>query len=116
MDRLRQYAVQTAVAALQCAVIQAGTIISTVLLRSAGYPDESRDWPALPAWVREWGPLAFAIPALWVAGTILLERHRSEWFSKRWTLVSGLLLAGGLLLLYIVASLQAWRLLPHVAR
>jgi cell division protein FtsW (lipid II flippase) len=113
MDRLREYAVQTAVAALQCAIIQVGTIVSTVLLRSAGYPDDSRNWPALPAWIREWGPLAFAVPAAWVIATILLERHRSEWFTKRWTLVSGLLVALLLVLTYLTASLQGWRLLPH---
>jgi hypothetical protein len=112
MDRLREYAVQGAVAALQCAVIQVGTIVSTVLLRSAGYPDESRTWPALPAFIREWGPLAFAVPAAWVIATILLEQNRSEWFTKRWTLVSGLMVALGLVAIYLVASLQSWRLLP----
>lgn len=111
MDRFREYAVQTAVAALQCAVIQVGTIVSTVLLRSAGYPDESRSWPALPAWIREWGPLAFAVPAAWVIATILLEQNRSEWFTKRWTFGTGVLVAVGLTLIYVQACLESSRLI-----
>ena len=93
MNGFREYAVQTALAALQCAVIQVGTLISTILLRSAGYPDPAVDWPWLPVQIREWGPLAFAIPGLWVIATILLERREAGAFTKRWTVVSGLLLA-----------------------
>ena len=92
-ERFREYAVQTALAALQCAVIQVGTLISTILLRSAGYPDPAVDWPWLPVMIREWGPLAFAIPGVWVTATILLERRDAGTFTKRWTIVSGLLLA-----------------------
>jgi len=45
MEQFREYAVKAAFAARQCAVIQVGTLISTILLRSAGYPDPS---PTLP--------------------------------------------------------------------
>ncbi len=98
MEQFREYAVQAAFAALQCAVIQIGTVISTLLLRSAGYPDPAVDWLWLPVLIREWGPLAFAIPGAWVIATILLERRDAGAFTKRWTVVSGLavtvLLAG----------------------
>ncbi|MCW1923956.1 hypothetical protein OKA05_15420 [Luteolibacter arcticus] len=110
---IREYAVQGALAAAQCAIIQVGTIVSTVLIRSAGYPDPSREWPALPAFIREWGPLAFAIPGVWVIATIILEQQRPEWFAKRETFLSGLLVGAVLVLLYTVASMQAWHLLPH---
>jgi hypothetical protein len=110
---LREYAVQGALAAAQCAVIQVGSIVSVVLLRSAGYPDPSRDWPVLPAFIREWGPVAFAIPGAWVIATILLEQQRPDRFSKRETLITGVLLAGLLVLIYVVASLQAWHLFSH---
>ncbi len=112
MERFREYAVQAAFAAAQCAIIQAGTISSTVILRSAGYPDGNREWPLLPVLVREWGPLAFAIPAAWVMATIALEQQRPDWFTKRWTFATGALLALSLVLAYTAASLQGWRLLP----
>lgn len=92
MDSFREYAVQAAIAALQCAVIQVGTLVSTLLLRSAGFPDPAVDWPWLAVFIREWGPLAFAIPGAWVIATILLERRDAGAFTKRWTVVSGLLL------------------------
>jgi len=107
---IREYAVQGALAAAQCAVIQVGSIVSVVLLRSAGYPDLNRDWPALPAFIREWGPVAFVIPGAWVIATILLEQQRPYAFSKRETLISGVLLAGLLVVVYVIASLQAWHL------
>ncbi|WP_341406073.1 hypothetical protein [Luteolibacter soli] len=110
---IREYAVQGALAAAQCAVIQVGSIVSVVLLRSAGYPDPERSWPVLPSLIREWGPLAFAIPAAWVIATIILEQRRSHWFSKRETFVTGLLVAALLVVIYVVASLQAWHLMPH---
>ena len=110
---IREYAVQGALAAAQCAVIQVGSIVSVVLLRSAGYPDPSREWPILPSLIREWGPLAFGIPAAWVIATIILEQRRSDYFSKRETFISGIIVACLLVLLYVVASMQAWHLLPH---
>jgi hypothetical protein len=112
MDRLQKYAVQAALAAVQCAVIQVGTIVSTVVIRSAGYPDDSRSWPLLPVLIREWGPLAFAIPAAWVIATIVLEQQRPDGFTKRWTFSTGVLVAVGLAGIYVVASLQGWQLVP----
>ena len=103
MNGFREYAVQTALAALQCAVIQIGTLISTILLRSAGYPDPAVDWPWLPVMIREWGPLAFAIPGAWVIATILLERRDAGAFTKRWTVVSGLVVALLLAAVYVLA-------------
>jgi hypothetical protein len=102
----REYAVQAAIAALQCAVIQVGTLVSTILLRSAGYPDPAVDWPWLPVLIREWGPLAFGIPGAWVIATILLERRDAGTFTMRWTVVSGLLVAAGLAAIYTMASLS----------
>ena len=103
MNGFREYAVQSALAALQCAVIQIGTLISTILLRSAGYPDPAVDWPWLPVMIREWGPLAFAIPGVWVIATILLERRDAGAFTKRWTVVSGLVVALLLVAVYVLA-------------
>lgn len=104
MEHFREYAVQAAFAALQCAVIQIGTLISTLLLRSAGYPDPAVDWPWLPVLIREWGPLAFAIPGAWVIATILLERREAGAFTKRWTIVSGLVVTAALAGIYVLAS------------
>lgn len=108
----REYAVQAAIAALQCAVIQVGTLVSTIFLRSAGYPDPAVDWPWLPVLIREWGPLAFGIPGAWVIATILLERRDVGAFTKRWTVVSGLLVAAGLAAIYTMASISLPTLFP----
>ncbi|MCW1886835.1 hypothetical protein OKA04_18995 [Luteolibacter flavescens] len=112
---IREYAVQGALAAVQCAVIQVGSIVSVVLLRSAGYPEPTQDWPALPAFIREWGPLAFGIPAAWIIATIVLEQRRPDIFSKRETFLTGALVGAVLAAIYVIASVQAWRLLPHVS-
>lgn len=106
MNDFREYAVQAAIAALQCAVIQIGTLVSTIFLRSAGYPDPAVDWPWLAVMIREWGPLAFAIPGAWVIATIVLERRDAGAFTKRWTIVSGLLLTLLLVAVYAVPILE----------
>lgn len=59
-------------------------------LKVQGYPDTFTVLPLEIAFVRNWGFLLILIPLAWVIITIWLERHRAEWFSKRWTIASGI--------------------------
>ena len=59
------------------------------------------DGPWLAVFVRDYGFLLLLIPAGWVFATLWLERHRSDWLTKRWTILSGvavLLFLAGLMM------------------
>ena len=104
MPIVRDYAMQSIFAAAQSLVIVAGAMLTaaTPRMRAAG-----GDGPWLPVFVRDWGFLLLLIPAVWVFVTLWLERHRSDWFTKRWTILSGVLVLALLIALMIHAFTRA---------
>ena len=106
MPIVRDHAMQSIFAAAQSLVIVAGSMFTATVMNVRGFPDARSDWPVLPVFVREWGFTLILFPAVWVLGTIRLER-RSEWFSKRWTIFSGVVLVavlGGLMAYAVVSA------------
>ena len=81
-----------------------GCLFTGVILKARGYPDEFTELPLQLAFVRNWGFLLILIPLGWVALTIWLERTQASWFSKRWTLMTGIGL-GIALGCYVFASM-----------
>ena len=57
--------------------------------------------------VRNWGFLLILISLLWAVWTISLERSRSDEFSKRNTVITGLILFGGLAGFLFLTTIQA---------
>jgi hypothetical protein len=107
MPIVRDHAMQSIFAAAQSLVIVAGSMFTATVLKVRGFPDARSDWPVLAVFVREWGFTLILFPAAWVLSTIWLERQRSERFSKRWTIFSGLVLVavlGGLMAYAIVSA------------
>lgn len=86
MPIVRDNAMQSIFAAAQAVVIVAGSLLTAATPRM-----RSGEGPWLPVIVRDWGFVLLLIPAFWVFATLWLERHRSDWFTKRWTILSGLL-------------------------
>jgi hypothetical protein len=102
MPIVRDNAMQSIFAAAQSVVIVAGSLLTAATPRMRG-----GEGPWLPVFVRDWGFLLLLVPAVWVVGTIWLERHRSDWFTKRWTILSGLLVLLSLVSLMIHAFSRA---------
>ena len=75
---------------MQSVVILYAILGTATTMKVYGYPepDVSVIWRPLALFVRRFGLLLFAIPALWVWATIHLEQGPSR-FSKRWSLVTG---------------------------
>lgn len=107
MPIVREYAMQSIFVAAHSVVIVAGSMMTAVALRARGYPDQDRDWPLLPVFVREWGLVLILIPAAWVLLTIWLERHRD--LGKRWTILTAVLLLAALACLMMLSFSQAHR-------
>ncbi|MCW1914356.1 hypothetical protein OJ996_12270 [Luteolibacter sp. GHJ8] len=102
MPIVRDNAMQSIFAVAHCVVILAGSmfVAAAPRVRRGEGP-----WEILM--LRDWGFLLLLIPAAWVVGTIWLERHRSDWFTKRWTVLSGLLVLLSLVSLMIHAFSRA---------
>lgn len=91
MNPIREYTPQTVLASMQAVVVIAGSMFTGAAMKIMGYPEASHDWHLASVFVRNWGVLLILIPATWVVGSIWMERNQSDWFSKRWTVLSGLL-------------------------
>jgi hypothetical protein len=89
---VREYALQSILFLAQSMVIMGSSMFTATLLKVQGYPEARTTWPWLPVFVRNWGFSFIVIPAVWALATIWLERHRPDWFSKRETIVTGILL------------------------
>ena len=102
---ISEFAAQSVFAVLQSALIVGGSLTTAALMKARGFPDSSQFWHPFALFVRSWGFLLILIPGIWVVGTIWLERSRSLDFTTRWTVISGLLVSAGLVLLMAISVL-----------
>jgi hypothetical protein len=96
MPIVREYALQSIFFIVHSVVIMGGSMFTATFLKVRGYPEADRVWHWLPVFVRNWGFTLILFPAGWVFATIWLERHRPDQFSKSETILTGILLLGGL--------------------
>jgi len=97
MNTVREYAIQAVLGAIQTATVIGGCMFTATSLKVFGYPDATRRWPPLSVFVREWGMILTVVPFAWILGTIWMERHRGDWFSKWWAFGTGLVVLAALL-------------------
>jgi len=81
---MSEFRLQIYFAALHTLVIIAGSLIAPVMSGDTN------------SFVSNYGFLLLLIPLSWALITLRLEINHTDWFSKRWTFVSGLLLLGWL--------------------
>ena len=106
MSVLREHGTQSVLTVLQATVVVAGSMCTATILKALGYPESHDMWPSLSVFVRNWGFLFLIIPASWAITTLWLERHQSSWFSKRWTLITGIIVLAALSFLFVVSTTQ----------
>jgi hypothetical protein len=105
MRLVDQHRTQTILALFQVGTILVGSIGIGAILKAMGFSDiQEMSW--LVIFVRNWGFILVLIPVVWVLMTIWMELHQS-WYSKRLTLVSGLLLLGSLVWFFILVAARA---------
>lgn len=90
-----EYRMQTIFILLQAGVIVLGSLLTGAMLKARGYTDHLYELPFLVLFVRNWGFMLILISLAWACGSIWMDRHL-EWYTKRWTLVSGLCLLASL--------------------
>jgi hypothetical protein len=106
MPQFLEYRAQTVLAFLQTAIVIGGAFGTTLMLKVAGYPSAIRPWAPIAIFVRDWGFVLLAIPALWVLCTVIMERNYPGWFSKRWTIASGLMVLAVLAYLLLATAVS----------
>lgn len=90
MGFYENHRLQTIFILLQFGVIMAGSLTAGVILKVMGYEEgNNQAKPFYILFVRNWGFLLILIPLAWTFTTISMER-RTDWFSKRWVVGSGL--------------------------
>jgi hypothetical protein len=89
MSRYSEFKIQGVFAAFQSLLIVGGCLFIGTILKAMGYPDRFTELPMNLAFIRNWGFLLIALPLSWVIVTIWLERCHYAWFSKRWTVATG---------------------------
>lgn len=99
---------QSIFVAAQSVTIVAGSMMTAVVLRMRGFPNDEKDWPLIPVFLREWGLVLILLPTMWMLLTIWLERH-TDYFTKRWTIITGTLLLATLACLMMYAFARAER-------
>ncbi len=104
MTRYSEFKIQGVFAAFQSLLIVSGCLFIGTILKAFGYPDRFTELPMNLAFIRNWGFLLISLPFSWVVVTIWLERTHGDWFSKRWTVVTGVGLTA-LLGWYLLAAL-----------
>ena len=115
MSFLREHGIQSVLAVLQATVVVAGSMCTATMLKALGYPESRETWSLLSVFVQNWGFAILIVPASWVLVTLWLEHHQQHWFSKRWTLVTGLMVCAALVLLFFASTVGPTSVLITVA-
>jgi D-alanyl-lipoteichoic acid acyltransferase DltB (MBOAT superfamily) len=103
---LHEYSIQTVLASMQIVVILLGFMATGLILKGAGYPDIGVSISGKLYFVRHFGALLLIVPIVWVFATIAFERRPDNRFSKRWTIVTGIVVLAALsYFLFLVAGL-----------
>jgi hypothetical protein len=92
MRTFEEYRLQTILGLLQAGIVIFGCILTGLTLHISGYSPEIHTLPFLLSVIRNWGFVLIGIPLAWAIGTIWMEIHQT-WFTKLWTILSGVLLA-----------------------
>ena len=104
LPMLGEYRVQTYLVFLQTLVVLCGGAWLWLCARFNDLNLNPKAENYLVVALKEWGFLAILVPLAWAGLTIYFERNGPSWFTARWTLVTGLLLALGLTVVFFSAG------------
>ena len=88
--------VSVRLALFQVLCVILGVIMTRAAFMGCGYPDSNLDWNALALITRNHGFLFLLVPVAWTSVAVYLENYGTGRWSRRWTVVSGLLLLAAL--------------------
>lgn len=91
---------------VQASVVIGGSLLTRVVLKTFGYPQVvARNW-GFPVFVRDWALLLLLIPVGWCFTTLWAE-EKTDWWSQRATIISGIMLLGVLAFMIFLSLVSA---------
>ena len=93
--------VSVRLAVFQMMVVILGVFMTRAMFMGSGYPEAAVDWNDVAMLVRNHGYVLLLVPAGWAAATMYFENYGTGFWSRRWTLGSGLALLVGLGFLFL---------------
>lgn len=85
---------------MQVFAIFGGIVGVFMAMKAWGYPDTEIEWNFMAVFIRNWGLLLLVIPAIWATTVIRWEEKTHDW-TTRWTVLSGYLLLGLLVIFFV---------------
>ncbi len=100
----QEFKIQSIFVTLHAAIIIGGSMFTAMALKMMDRSDIGPGNSFCLWFVRNWGFFILIVPLLWALSTISLERRHYDWFSKRFTIVSGLILLSVLAYFFTVTT------------
>lgn len=89
------------IALLQVFAVIVGVFMTRASFMLSGYPESDLDWNGLALLVRNYGFVLLLIPVAWTISATCLENNCAGWWSRRWTLTTGILILAALAILLL---------------
>jgi hypothetical protein len=89
------------IALLQVFVVMVGVFMTRAAFMISRYPESNLDWNGLALLVRNYGFILLLIPVAWTITVTCLEHYCPSWWSRRWTLTTGILILAALTVLLL---------------
>ena len=113
---IREYTIQAVFVTLHSAVVIGGGMCTATAMKVMGLANIGPEVD-FPLWfVRNWGFLLIVISLIWAVWTISLERSRRDEFTKRHSLITGLIVLAGLAGFFLITTINAGSTLLQVER
>jgi magnesium-transporting ATPase (P-type) len=89
------------IALLQFFTVIVGVFMTRAAFMMLGYPESNLDWNGLALLLRNYGFILLLIPVAWTITVTYLENCSVGWWSRRWTLATGILIMAALAILLL---------------
>ena len=86
--------VSVRIALFQVLAVILGVFMTRAAFMGAGYPESNLDWNSLALVIRNPGFLLLLVPVAWTIASTYMEHYSVGWWSRRWTIISGVAALG----------------------
>ena len=93
--------VSVRIALFQVFAVILGVFMTRAAFMGAGYPDALLDWNSMALLIRNQGFILLLVPVMWTIAATYCEHYSIGWWSRRWTIITGMLVLGALTILLV---------------
>jgi magnesium-transporting ATPase (P-type) len=97
------------IALFQVFAVIIGVFMTRAAFMISGYPESDLDWNGLALLVHNYGFILLLIPVSWTIAATYLENYSASWWSRRWTLTTGILILTSLAIFFLWSYSNPYR-------